>query len=544
MTELTKMLSELSKLDIIKITLSDPRKKDAADVLKCTVKPVVLKNKRMFQFESFTQKQAFHKNAAPEEICAELETLLTDTFRQAQIFTPEYIYGLKITSKGKLLHNRTANTAKVKLQGTDGNNRAKNYIIDIENAPPVLHELGIISNDGKIVSSKYDKFRQICRFAEIINDAVSGDIRECFNIVDFGCGKSYLTFVVYHYITEILGAKAKITGLDLKSDVIENCNKLSEKYGISDDVKFLCMDVKDYIPDDKVDMVIALHACDIATDYALFNAYLWQADYIFSAPCCQHEMNSVMKTQNFSLLSDYGLLKERFCALSTDALRCKILTFLGYKTDILEFVDAEISPKNLLIRAVRTTKITREKRELIRTQIKTFDNEFTSPLSLERMSDEKYKSVTGKNSDKTLFLETGKASMLIKDAMTVRKTVFGKEQNYVYGSSRDKDDETAWIANIYDGDKTVSTSRMIFTENKNARLLGKIAVLPEYRSEGLGKIMLTELIRTAKSENVRMLYVNAQTHAVPFYKKLGFEICGNEYAEENIPMVKMRLVLP
>ncbi len=528
MTDLQKLASEISKLDIVKGTFSSPYKKDG-EYKKCTLKAVSGK----YQFESFTQTQAFHENVNAENLAEKICALLTDTFRQCEIFTSEYVYGIKISSKGKLLHNRRRNA--LEQPKTETHNRQKNHIIDLDNAPAVMTDIGIIGKDGKIVASKYDKYKQICRFLEFIDDVVKKDKREEYNIVDFGCGKSYLTFICYHYMTEIAHKKVNIVGLDLKEKVIEDCNKLCEKYGY-DNLKFLCMDIKDYLPAVRPDMVIALHACDAATDYALYNAYRWQADYIFSVPCCQHELNTKIKSENFSLLCDYGLLKERFSALATDALRAKYLEFCGYDVDVLEFIDMEHSPKNVLLRARRTTRINDRKRAIIMSKLDSFENEFNSALTLKKLV--LSLSETFETDGEKFTLLCGKSSMLIRDALTVRSKVFGNEQNYKKGASRDRDDDTAWFCNIYDEDgNVVSTSRSIYLENEEQRLLGKIAVKYEYRKFGLGNKMLDALEKISADENAKMLYINSQAQALGFYKKRGYEKCGDEYIEEDITMI-------
>lgn len=527
MTDLQKLVSEITKLNIIKASFSVPYKKD--ELVKCSLRPMGEK----YQFESFTKTQAFHENVEKDGLCDKICSLFENSFRQAEIFSDEYVYGIKISSKGKVLHNRRKNT-EVKQENIT-HNREKNHIIDLDNAPPVLCDIGVVGKDGKIINSRYDKYKQICRFVEFIDDVVKKDPREEYNIIDFGCGKSYLTFICYHYMTEIAHKKVNIVGLDLKKKVIEDCNGLAKKYGY-DNLKFLCMDIKDYFPETRPDMVIALHACDVATDYAIYNAYRWQADYIFSVPCCQHEMNSKVKSDNFSLLCDYGLLKERFSALATDALRGKYLEFCGYNVDILEFIDIEHSPKNVLIRAKRTTKINDKKRKLIKDKIDTFTNEFNSDLAFESLVLQYCRELDVK--DQSFSLVVGKSSMLLKDALTVRNAVFGAEQNYKAGSARDKSDDTAWFAGIYDKDgRAVATSRMIYLENKNERLLGKIAVLPEYRKFGFGTKMLEALEKISAEEKAKTLFVNSQSQALGFYEKLGYSKCDVSYVEEDIEMI-------
>ena len=335
-------------------------------------------------------------------------------------------------------------------------------------------------------------------------------------------------------MTEIAHKKVNIVGLDLKEKVIDDCNMLAKKYGY-ENLRFLCMDIKDYLPEVRPDMVIALHACDVATDYALYNAYRWQADYIFSVPCCQHEMNSKVKTENFSILCDYGLLKERFSALATDALRAKLLEYCGYSVDVLEFIDVEHSPKNVLIRAKRTTKINDKKKSIIIKGINTFSEEFCANLTFEKL-------ITQFNDNSSEFsVVAGKSSMMLKDAMTVRNSVFGNEQNYRKGASRDDSDETAWFVNVYDANNNVvATSRMIYLEKTNERCLGKIAVIPDKRKFGLEKLMLSTLERIARSEKVETLYVNAQMSALGFYEKVGFEKHGEKYVEDDIEMLPLK----
>lgn len=378
MTETEKYISELCNLDIAKAVFSVKASGE------CKYNKTVIKKLAdgKYQAESFTDKQAFHENFALAELFEKIVSIFPLQFKQAEFFTENYIYSAKVSKKGKLLTNRRKNEQRSDTPFE--HNRKKKYIIDTENLPPVFCELGISTKDGKIINSKYDKFRQICRFTEQINDVLSKDGKDELRIIDFGCGKSYLTFVLYFYITEILHKKAKITGLDLKQDVIEKCNALAKKYGY-DGLEFLCMDIKDYIPEESVDMVITLHACDIATDYALYFAVKCKSKYIFSVPCCQKEARSMMNPGNFSILTDYGLIKERFAALATDALRAKLLEENGYSVDVCEFIDFENSPKNILIRARRTMSVDKFKRTKVRKQIDSLKNEFGITITLEKL---------------------------------------------------------------------------------------------------------------------------------------------------------------
>ena len=280
-------------------------------------------------------------------------------FKQMNAFSLTTDYDVKAGKKGNLAVSRRQAENKTILVG--GNNRKKKYILDEGMDIPAFRELGIFTKEGKVVSSMYDKFRQINRFIEMVDDVLKTYKGDEINIIDFGCGKSYLTFFLYYYIVEIRHMTAHITGLDLKEQVIKNCNKLAEKCGYTD-LKFKIGDINGYRTDRKVDMVVTLHACDTATDYALYNAICWNTTYILSVPCCQHELNKQIRSEELSALTKYGIIKERTAALMTDAIRGCMLEYCGYKTDLLEFIDIEHSPKNILIRAVKKP-VSEEKRE-------------------------------------------------------------------------------------------------------------------------------------------------------------------------------------
>ncbi len=341
--------------------LSNPRKKDGPAKVK--VRPLLVRQQLMFQIETFENRQAFHRNVDAGEACALLEEYM-ETMRQMQMETSESVFTVLVSKKGRATVKRKAQ--KDKGKETDmSHNRKKRYILEEGVPVPFLEDLGVMTKEGKIIRSKFDKFRQINRFLEFIEDILPelACDRE-ITILDFGCGKSYLTFAMYYYLHELRGYDIRIVGLDLKKDVIRHCSELGRKYGY-EKLSFQVGNIADYAEAERVDMVVTLHACDTATDYALAKAVSWKAKVILSVPCCQHELNGQIENEILKPVFKYGLIKERMAALVTDALRAEYLESEGYTAQILEFIDMEHTPKNILIRAVRTGR-TGENREAIR----------------------------------------------------------------------------------------------------------------------------------------------------------------------------------
>ena len=351
-------LEEVLALPLIRLTVSNPRD---GEYKKITGRPMEVKGQPVLQLEKFTETQDFHENIPMDQARDRLESLM-EHYGQLDATCQGAVFCIKISKKGKLFFQKQA--AKTLSPLPAAHNRQKQYLITEGMIVPPLVDLGVLTPDGRIVKAKYDKFKQINRFLEFLDDLLAKDSRDTVRIIDFGCGKSYLTFVVYYYITEILHKKADIAGLDLKKDVIDHCNEVAVKYGY-DGLKFYCGDIKDYVAKQAPDMVITLHACDTATDYALWHAMEWGARYILSVPCCQHELNFAVKAAALPPVTSYGILKERFCALATDAVRAKLLESRGYDVQVLEFIDLSHSPKNLLIRA-KKANISPKKRETAR----------------------------------------------------------------------------------------------------------------------------------------------------------------------------------
>lgn len=349
MDELKLLLQDNLNIEFRSAVLSDPRQKDRAEKIK--VRPLFHKEKLMFQIETFRNHQAFHRNAGPEEACGLLLEAM-ENMRQMQMETAEQLYTVLVSKKGKVTIKK-----KVLERGRKeidlSHDRKKHYILEEGTPVPFLKDLGVMTKEGKVVRSKFDKFRQINRFLEFIEDILPElDRNRELTILDFGCGKSYLTFAMYYYLHERKGYDVRIIGLDLKKEVIAQCSQLGRKYGY-EKLTFLEGDIAGYTGAERVDMVVTLHACDTATDHALAKAVGWNAKVILSVPCCQHELNGQIVCDVLEPVFKYGLIRERMAALVTDALRAEYLEREGYDVQVLEFIDMEHTPKNILIRAVR-----------------------------------------------------------------------------------------------------------------------------------------------------------------------------------------------
>lgn len=359
MEELKDKISTCLESGLLRCIISNPHKKDSISKIK--IRQVMIGGEVKYQATEYVGTKVIHKNFSESEITSYIFEKISVEFKQCEILTNEWIYHILVSKKGKITVNKKASKAEkitaIKSQCTLEHNRKKNYIIEEGSNAPFMQDLGVFTSEGKIVRKKYDKYKQINRFLEFIRD-VEKELpkdREV-RIIDFGCGKSYLTFAMYYYLHDMCDRDVRITGLDLKKDVIENCNRLSEKYGYSK-LKFKLGDIADYEGNgEDVDMVVTLHACDTATDYALYKAVKWNTKVILSVPCCQHELNRQIKNDVMSPILSYGILKDRFAAIMTDAIRAEMLKVKGYDADILEFIDMEHTPKNLLIRAVKNEK--------------------------------------------------------------------------------------------------------------------------------------------------------------------------------------------
>lgn len=381
--ELIGYIDDIVKSKPLRLVFSNKYDKNY-DYKKVKINMVRVKERDFYQVEKFTDKQVFHENIEVEDLTKSIGDMM-ERFRQLTAISEDYNFDVRISKKGKVFCSKHAQKNDLKIDKS--HNKKKNYILQEGMDIPAFVDLGVFNKDGKIINSKYDKYKQINRFIEIIDDEIKnlgdeyslgGD--KVLRILDFGCGKSYLTFVVYYYFVEIKKMNVEITGLDLKEDVIDKCNKVARKYGY-DRLKFELGDINGYKFENNVDIVISLHACDTATDYALYNAINWKAKMIFSVPCCQHEINSTIRADKLSIITRYGLIQERVASLMTDSIRANLLEAMGYKTQLIEFIDFEHSPKNILIRAVRSN-VSKEKRRKLIDEVEVMREEFSFEQTL------------------------------------------------------------------------------------------------------------------------------------------------------------------
>lgn len=356
MEEVREVLEKFITSDLFYIILSNTR--DSEKVTKVKIRPVKMKDEFLYQVEEFKGKQVFHHNLVREQTILYVLNAIENSFKQLELESVTGHVIVLVSKKGKITCRVKQKTAAQIQENKDKNrnlshNRKKQYVLEEGIPVPFLVELGVQTIDGKVVRSKFDKFRQINRYLEFVRDIIPQLPKDrTLTILDFGCGKSYLTFALYYYLREIEHFDIRVIGLDLKEDVIAHCNELAKRFGF-EALSFYVGDISSYEGVEAVDMVVTLHACDVATDYALEKAVKWGAKVIFSVPCCQHELHNQMDCKPLNSVLKYGLIQERMAALLTDALRANLLEEAGYETQILEFIDMEHTPKNILIRAMK-----------------------------------------------------------------------------------------------------------------------------------------------------------------------------------------------
>lgn len=381
MEKLNQLINDiLINNELIEAVLSDTRKK--IDYNKVSIKPFISKTNLYYQFSFYYDKKVLHQNLDIQASIIKLNSLFQNEFKKGTLFTVKNDIQILISKKFKIT---ILNHSPTKQYPDLVHDRTKNYLIEQNKPADFLIELGVMNRAGKVLSKKYDKFKQINRFLEMIEDILPYlKTDKQLNIIDFGCGKSYLTFALYYYLKKLNGYNINIVGLDLKQEVIDDCNSLVKKLNW-DKINFCVGDIANYIPKNDIDVVVTLHACDTATDAALQKAICWNANIILSVPCCQHELNAKIKNDILEPMLKYGILKERFSALATDAIRANLLEIAGYKVQILEFIDIEHTPKNILIRAIKDKQTnTQQKIE----DYKEFKNFLNANLYLQRALEE------------------------------------------------------------------------------------------------------------------------------------------------------------
>lgn len=333
---------------LISAVLSNPRK-GLTEYKKVTIKPVVLKEEMVFQFAYILEKNHHHKNLNIEEAVLELTELFT-IYKQGVLYTSEGDYQVLVNKKGKIkvIKNKATKTLDTSALV---HNRKKKYVIEEGIPCDFLEKLGVMDSDGNVFKSKFDKFRQLNKYLEVMEGSLKTlDLTKKIRIVDFGSGKAYLTFALYWYLVQKLGVEVEIVGLDLKKNVIELCNNIAKELNYKD-LSFKMGDIKGYTEFDEVDVVMTLHACNTATDDAIVKAIKWNAKLIMTVPCCQQELFKQIESDVQTPLLKHGTIKERIASLVTDSIRGHLLEALGYNVEIFEFIETEHTPKNLVIRA-------------------------------------------------------------------------------------------------------------------------------------------------------------------------------------------------
>lgn len=353
--KMEKVLELLNKVivgeELIDASLSNLRRKDKGSFNKVDIEPVLIQGQMKFQLTYNYKTKVIHENLEPNEAILKIEELLDNTFKQGMFFTKEGDYQILISKKEKV---RILKKKPTKFEIDLSHNRKKEYIIEDGKPCDFLIRLGVMNENGKVVSKRYDKFRQINRFLEMVEDIIpSIEKKETLNIIDFGCGKSYLTFALYYYLVDILNLEVNIVGLDLKEDVILFCNQVAKDLNY-DKLEFIHGDIESLQGARDADMVVTLHACDTATDAALVKAISWDTKVILSVPCCQHEFYDKVENPILDPMLKHGIIKEKLSSLVTDSLRASILEIAGYQVQLLEFIDMEHTPKNILIRAIKS----------------------------------------------------------------------------------------------------------------------------------------------------------------------------------------------
>jgi len=363
------LINQIVSENVLKGTLSGVRKGIARTYQKVTLKPITLKGALCYHISYYEEPKVKHENIPADTLSAWLEDHIGHYFKQAVLYTEKQDYQLLISKKGKVTvikHPPSMAAEEIALT----HNRKKQYILEEGRPIDFLVKLGVMDENGRVFKKKYDKFRQLNKYLEFVDDAMhafsndGNDGERPLTIIDFGCGKAYLTFALYYYLVKRCDKHVKIIGLDLKEDVILFCNEIAEVLGYVG-LRFEKGDIKDFQYQDAVDMVVSLHACDTATDAAIGKAVSWGAKVIFAVPCCQHELFNQIQNNDQRALLAHGVIKDKLITLITDTLRAQALEVVGYDVQMLEFIDLSHTPKNILIRAYAKEKCQEDIKEAV-----------------------------------------------------------------------------------------------------------------------------------------------------------------------------------
>jgi SAM-dependent methyltransferase len=350
-TLMSLLAESLRDRTFLRLVLSQPLSKSETAISKVTVRLIEVGGETRYQWTVRSKSQELHDNLTADELIAQTKSVFGVNFGDAHVFTTEADLTIR-WNYGKPQKLKRKPPTQQPTEG-EGHNRQKQYLIPAGVPCPFLIEIGVMLPSGQVRPAMYHKFRQINRYLEFVEDILpqlpaTGPV----HIVDFGCGKSYLTFALHHLLTKIHEREVSLVGLDVKSDVIEDCSRIAKTLNCAG-LEFHIGRIESYVPAAHVHLAVSLHACDTATDDALAAALRWECDAILAVPCCQHEVCHAIGKQTLPGLTEYGILKDRFASLATDALRAQFLELHGYKTQVLEFIETEHTPKNLLLRSVR-----------------------------------------------------------------------------------------------------------------------------------------------------------------------------------------------
>lgn len=337
--------------DLLGLVLSQPCANGSVACEKLTIRPIELRGERHYQWAARSSGQETHENLSPTETVSKANALFASIFAEGYLFTSQADFAARMNRKGKLKITESRPT-KSRPASTASHNRTKQYLLPENTPSPFLTEIGVMTPAGKVKANRYKKFRQINRFLELVNDVVPHLPSEgILKVVDFGCGKSYLTFALHYLLREIHKRDVRIVGLDRKSSVVRDCQAIAERLNCVG-LEFREGDIWNH-QEERIHLAVSLHACDTATDDALAKAITWEADAILAVPCCQHEIAAKLPSKILASVQQHGILKDRLAAIFTDSLRAAALESLGYKTRVVEFIDMEHTAKNVLIRAIR-----------------------------------------------------------------------------------------------------------------------------------------------------------------------------------------------